>query len=364
MRHRFHAICPYFAMFPESFVEKWVTLLTEPGESVFDPFCGRGSTPFQAVLMGRAAVGSDINPVAYCVTKAKTNAPSVAAVRARLSVLEAAYEPEAWNCAASALPDFFHVCYAPDTLKQILFLRNVLRWRVNPTDCMLGALILGVLHGESNKSPNYLSNQMPRTISTKPAYSVRWWRKRGLVAPDRDCFELIRHAITFRYASTPPETTARVLNQDIRKLPYKANNLRRRMRLAVTSPPYFNVTNFEEDQWLRLWFLGGPPHPTRKLISTDDRHENPPAYWAFLCDMWRVLGFLMSAKSNVVIRLGARRLTPEKMVSRLQGTSRFASRDVKLVAWEHSALERRQTRAFRPGARGCTYEVDCHFAVT
>ncbi len=350
-------------MFPESFVEKWVSLLTEPGESVLDPFCGRGSTPFQALLMGRTAVASDINPVAYCVTKAKTNAPGVAAVRGRLTVLEAAYEPEAWTGAASVLPEFFHVCFASDTLKQILYLRNALSWRANPTDCMLGALILGVLHGESNKSPNYLSNQMPRTISTKPAYSVRWWRERGFVAPNRDCFELLRHAITFRYASKPLESTARMFNQDIRKLPYEAFKLRRKMRLAVTSPPYFNVTNFEEDQWLRLWFLGGPPHPTRKLISTDDRHERTPAYWDFICDMWRVLGFLMDTRSNVVIRLGARKLKPKQMVSRLQGTSRFAGRDVKLVTWETSPLKRRQTRAFRPGARGCTYEVDCHFAL-
>ena len=363
MRHRFHAICPYFAMFPESFVEKWVSLLTEPGESVLDPFCGRGSTPFQALLMDRAAVASDINPVAYCITRAKTNAPCAAAVRARLSVLESSYQPRAWSSAASALPEFFHACYASETLKQIVHMRTALNWSANPTDCMLGALSLGILHGESNKSPSYLSNQMPRTISTKPAYSVRWWRRHGFVAPDRDCFELLRRAITFRYASDPPKGTATVLNQDIRKLPYEAKQLRKRIRLAVTSPPYFNVTNFEEDQWLRLWFLGGPPYPTRKLISRDDRYEDAPAYWAFLCDMWRVLGFLMGAKSNVVIRLGARRLTPEKMVSRLRGTSRFASRKVKLVAWEHSPLKRRQTQAFRPGARGCTYEVDCHFAV-
>ena len=24
MRHRFHALCPYFAMFPESFAEYWI----------------------------------------------------------------------------------------------------------------------------------------------------------------------------------------------------------------------------------------------------------------------------------------------------------------------------------------------------
>lgn len=34
------------------------------------------------------------------------------------------------------------------------------------------------------------------------------------------------------------------------------------VRCVITSPPYLDVTNFEEDQWLRLWFQGGPPKPT------------------------------------------------------------------------------------------------------
>jgi len=47
MRHRFHAICPYFAMFPEAFVEEH--LVTSPHRGVvFDLFCGRGTTLFQA----------------------------------------------------------------------------------------------------------------------------------------------------------------------------------------------------------------------------------------------------------------------------------------------------------------------------
>src|SRR5258705_2335387 len=41
---------------------------------------------------------------------------------------------------------------------------------------------------------------------------------------------------------------------------------------VITSPPYLDVTNFEEDQWLRLWFLGGPPYPTRHRLASDDRH--------------------------------------------------------------------------------------------
>ncbi|MYA91624.1 MAG: site-specific DNA-methyltransferase, partial [Synechococcus sp. SB0663_bin_10] len=47
MRHRFHAICPYFAMFPEAFVKGHLAASPHRGV-VFDPFCGRGTTVFQA----------------------------------------------------------------------------------------------------------------------------------------------------------------------------------------------------------------------------------------------------------------------------------------------------------------------------
>ena len=36
MRNRFHALCPYFAMFPEGFAEKWINELTDPGDLVVD----------------------------------------------------------------------------------------------------------------------------------------------------------------------------------------------------------------------------------------------------------------------------------------------------------------------------------------
>ena len=36
-RHPLHAICPYFAMFPESFVREHVDMLSKKGDWVSDP---------------------------------------------------------------------------------------------------------------------------------------------------------------------------------------------------------------------------------------------------------------------------------------------------------------------------------------
>ncbi len=67
-------------MFPESFAERWIKRLTKPGETVLDPFSGRGTTALTALLCGRNAISSDVNDVAICLTKAKTSPPPPAPV--------------------------------------------------------------------------------------------------------------------------------------------------------------------------------------------------------------------------------------------------------------------------------------------
>jgi hypothetical protein len=212
-----------------------------------------------------------------------------------------------------------------------------------------------------DKSSSYFSNQMPRTISTKPAYSVRFWQERGLKAPERDVFAMLRGRAEYRYESDPPRGEAMVLHRDMRDLPRMADTLPAPINCAIMSPPYLDVTNFEEDQWLRLWFLGGPSHPTRKRVSRDDRHETPDSYWRFIADMWRSIGQVMGERADVVIRLGSRVTPPDELRKLLVASSRFSGRRIRLLHQEVSELKNRQTDAFRPGTKGCLVEVDCHF---
>jgi hypothetical protein len=351
-------------MFPESFAQQWIEKLSKPGDVVLDPFSGRGTTPFQALLSGREAIGNDINPVAFCLTRAKTSAPNESAVKQRITFLENRFLAKRWDDEAASLPRFFAYAYAPHTLRQLLYLRKNLSWRRSDVDCMLAGLILGSLHGESSKSPSYLSNQMPRTISTKPEYSVRFWIERGFEAPQRDTFALLRSHLSFRYESAPPVMKGATFESDFRNLPIYLEGRLKAPKLVVTSPPYLDTTTFEEDQWLRLWFLGGAPNPTYRTISKDDRHDNPDSYWRLIGDLWRVLGQVLAKRSHVVIRMGGKKLTPTKIASGLTANGCFSGRKVELIHSEVSALKKRQTASFRPGAPGGGYEVDCCFSVS
>jgi hypothetical protein len=361
-RHPLHSICPYFAMFPEGFVERHVLAYTKVGDNVFDPFCGRGTTVFQSLLMGRQAAGVDINPVAACISGAKARPPLFAQVVDRLKHLEEEYKSARALGRAPSL--FFEKCFHRSTLRQLFFLREKLNWRRSTTDRFIAAMVLGALHGESHRSEMCLSNRMPRTISTKPEYSVRWWNERGLEPPQRDVFRVLDLVTCFRFKVDPAKVRGTIRLADGRRSHSLFPALRGAVKLVVTSPPYLDVTDYAEDQWLRLWFLGGDPFPvTRK--HRDDRITDRAIYWKFLRQVWSGMAPLLNARSMIVVRIGGR-LSVEELSCGLQSSLEdgLVSRRVRRVqAPITSAVSGRQTNNFRPGA-GPSFEHDFVFAVS
>lgn len=361
MRHRFHSMCPYFAMFPEQFAEKWIANCSAPGDVVLDPFAGRGTAPFQALLMGRQAVASDINPVAACLNMAKLAPPTKASVRRRLSELQREYlRIGAERGVEENSTEFFEYAFHPETLAEIRFMRKQLGWRTRRTDSVLSALLLGSLHGEV-KSKRYLSNQMPRTISTKPNYSVKFWKSRDLQAPRRKTFEVLREAIEYRYASPRPAEKGNVHFGDMRDLPRVWSG--ELASLVVTSPPYGALTSYEEDQWLRLWALGGPSTPGKSRITRDDQLQKAGDYWAFIGDFWRAIGLVTAKDAVVVVRVGAIKSSPDVLAKQFAASIALGPREGELVSVAQSPIAGRQTRAFTPGTKGCGFEVDLQFVL-
>ena len=67
-----HNIHPYPAKFIPQIPRYLIKMLSLQGETVWDPFGGSGTTALEALLLGRQAISSDINPVATLIGKAKT----------------------------------------------------------------------------------------------------------------------------------------------------------------------------------------------------------------------------------------------------------------------------------------------------
>ncbi len=362
MRHRFHSICPYFAMFPETFVEKHLAASKFDGV-VFDPYCGRGTTIFESLIRERKSAGCDVHPVAYCVAGAKSDPPASSEVLSRLSVLER--ESSSFNAEDNEeFAEFFQLCFAPSTYDQVCFLRKRLDWRSDRTERFIAALCLGALHGESHRSPNYFSNRMPRTISTKPMYSVRWWRKRGCKPPAREVFSILRRMNNYRFRTKPPDCRGEVALADARDAASSFPLLAGKVTDVITSPPYIDTTNYREDQWLRLWFLG--EEATTRHRSGDGRHHNLERYKSFLAESWAGIAPLLAPEARIVVRIGGRRLTIDEARTALQySLEQGTKRCVRLVdSGVSSSVGRSQANAFRGSRASPTVEHDFGFLLS
>lgn len=67
-----HDIHPYPAKFIPQIPETIIKLLSQPGELVWDPFGGSGTTTLEALLNNRNCISTDINPIGQIIGEAKT----------------------------------------------------------------------------------------------------------------------------------------------------------------------------------------------------------------------------------------------------------------------------------------------------
>lgn len=175
----------YYAMFPQRFAFDKIKQHTRVGDSVLDPFAGRGTSIFYAAVQGRTGFGVEMNPVGWLYGHVKLNVAQKADVEKRLKTLCQLAGNHTYD---HQLPEFFRHCYSAKVLNFLLAAKQELNWKHSVTDATLMAIILVDLHGNVGQS---LSNQMRQTKSMAPAYSVDWWKERNLIAPEIDVLSLL-----------------------------------------------------------------------------------------------------------------------------------------------------------------------------
>ena len=307
---RWAGIGPYYAMFPTAFADKVVAEYTKPGDTVLDPFAGRGTAIFSAATQGRQAIGIEINPVGYVYANAKLKPGEHGSVIRRLHRLSESMPIH--REMASNLPPFFHHCYAPKVREFLITARATLNWRKSKIDRTIMALILVSLHGKRGQS---LSNQMRQMTAMAPDYSVRWWAEKNLTPPDIDPISFIAKRIEWRYVHGKPRIADSTvyLHDSIKKLPYLARdiqeNRRHKAKLLVTSPPYYNVTNYSYDQWIRLWMLDGPEHPGKDGNRYGGKFSNMDRYRHLLKQVFTRAKPVLADDAIIYIRTDSRKAT-------------------------------------------------------
>jgi hypothetical protein len=308
---RWAALGPYYAMFPLKFAFEVVCRYSRPGDAVLDPFAGRASSIYAAVAQGRTGYGVEINPVGWLYGHVKMAPASLNWVLNRLTQIgELARQVP--KSKLDSLPEFFRLCYTDRVLKFLIAAREHLAWESSRVDATLMAIILVYLHGKRCQS---LSNQMRQGKAMDPAYSVRWWKANNQLPPDIDPMEFLRKRIKWRYKKGLPKLSyGHIERGDSTSAVKRIIALRRarglrRFDLLFTSPPYYSVTNYFIDQWLRLWMLGGAEGPERTGEPWEGRFESQTDYRELLESVFTASCEGLSRRAIIYVRTDAREFT-------------------------------------------------------
>ncbi len=234
------------AMFPPSLPHYFIQKYSKEGDTIFDPFSGRGTTVLEAVFMNRIGIGNDRNPLAYLLTKAKSNVPQKGRILSKIDKLSK--ECNMSKISIDGVEEKIKMLYNDYTLRQLVFLKNKLNWEKSNIDAFIAAMVVGIMHGNSKA---YLSISMPNTFSMSPNYVKNYIIEHQLSKPKRDVFTLLNKKLDRCYQR--PTIRGKAYNQDVTKMSKIKNSS---VDLIVTSPPYTRVIRYGKFNWIRLWFLG------------------------------------------------------------------------------------------------------------
>ena len=260
--HSLHEVS-YRACFKPQLPRFFIERLTRPGDVVYDPFMGRGTTVLEAALLGRATFGNDVNPLSRVLVEPRLHPPSLEAVRQRLRTIP-------WQAAAEA-PGELLTFYHPDTLREICALQSYLRTRdaeqrLDDVDAWIRMVAVNRLTGHS---PGFFSvYTLPPNQATSVTAQQKINTARQQVPPRRDVPALIlrkSQALLADCATALPSRTAshRLVTgpaASTAALPAAS------VDLVVTSPPFLDVVNYAGDNWLRCWFCDIDPQTVQLTV--------------------------------------------------------------------------------------------------
>jgi hypothetical protein len=249
--HSIHEIS-YRACFKPQLPAFFINGLTARGDAVHDPFMGRGTTPIEAAFLGRRPVGTDINPLSVLLTRPRLQPPALPEIAARLREVP-------WDNGAIGRDDLL-AFYHPSTLKKLCALRGWLLNRVpvdqenpDPVDDWIRMVALNRLTGHS---PGFFSGRtMPPNQAVRIASQLKMNAKSGMAPPPRDPAMIIlkKSASLLKDGATPAHPRALLSVAAAHATQHIETGS---IALTVTSPPFLNIVQYADDNWLRCWFAG------------------------------------------------------------------------------------------------------------
>ena len=296
--HSLHEIS-YRACFKAQLPAFFISRLCKPGDAVYDPFMGRGTTPLEAFLRGCKPLGNDINPLSVALLAPRLDPPQLTNIIARLASIDLSVAEEAFP----QLEVFFH----PKTLTQIIALKEYLLQRehsgeIDRVDRWIRMVAINRLTGHS---PGFFSvYSLPPNQAVSIDAQTKINRKRKQTPEDKDIVPRIisrSKSLLKNWSGPQLKHQSNGLSPLLTVGP--ANNAKgirsNSAQLVVTSPPFLDVVDYQTDNWMRCWFLGIDSSSIK--ISS---HKNPQEWQDLMADVFIDLHRIVRPGGYVAFEVG------------------------------------------------------------
>ena len=286
--HSLHEIS-YRACFKPQLPRFFMECLTSPGDIVYDPFAGRGTTPLEAALLNRVPFSCDVNPLSAILLRPRLFPPTTPDVAKRLSEIDLEK--------AVDIPDELLAFYHPQTLSQICRLKDYLIEReshgeLDSVDAWIRMVAVNRLTGHSSGFFSVYTLPPNQALSVDSQRKINAERKQK--PPLRDVRTLIIAKTQALLSDCDQETRRqlesiahkrRLINGSCDSTPEIDDQT---VTLVVTSPPFLDVVDYASVNWLRCWFCAVDPASVRLTVlkQIDDWRR---AMRAVFCELRRVL---------------------------------------------------------------------------
>lgn len=264
-----HSLCSYQGKLKPSIAYHLIKTFVPEGGTMFDPFTGVGTIPFEAALNNRFAYGMDISIMAYYIAQAKVGFSSydlsfdyinrLAKYIANDVVTINDYDKYAIFGLNKNLADY----YEPNTFKEILSARKFIQQTPpsNASEMVVVASLLHILHGNR---PYALSRKSHPITPYAPSGKFIY----------KNVIEKLKEktARFYNKKNAAPTKYGQIFLQDsTTEWPAQISNI----DTIITSPPFFDSTRFYNANWIRLWFCGWEPNDfkTKPHLYIDERQK-------------------------------------------------------------------------------------------
>jgi hypothetical protein len=287
----------YRACFKPQLPRYFIRRFSSEGDRVYDPFSGRGTTAIEAALQGRSVVANDVNPLSEILARPRLNPPTTSEVESRLRSI--AVDRDARACIDLSM--FYH----PETESEIESLRRYLRSRRadGQEDSVDGWIRMVATNRLTGHSPGFFSvYTFPPNQAVSAEAQVRINQRRRQEPEYRDTRALVLSKTKSLLSNVGAADLGR-LRKAAEGAQFLTNDARRTreirscsVQLTVTSPPFLDVVQYADDNWLRCWFND---LDIQQIASGITMARTVDSWRAVMTDVFHEL-FRIAAKGGVV----------------------------------------------------------------